>query len=212
MNPEMEQGLNVAFAKLLTRQHNVLEVSAAQAYVTGEIAAHKTLRMGISFDLVHKEALEYGREYGKLLREKGATIINGKEVAWLAENHKTERKTIAKIISDGIAEGKPTGVLEGKRGGYPKGTIAADLHEFFHARKSHAAMVARTEVARVQNIGTLNRYEESGFTHVQVLDGGGPNSCEICEAINGQIWTIEEAASRELEHPNCYRAFVPIMN
>ena len=212
MTREMEQGLDVALAKLLARQYEILEVSAAQAYITREIAAHKTLRMGISIDLVHKEALKYGREYGTLLREKGASIINGKEVAWLAENHKAERKTIAKIITDGLAEGKPTGVLEARRGGYPKGTIAADLHEFFYARKSHASMVARTEVARVQNISTLTRYEDSGFTHVQVLDGGGPNSCEICEAINGQIWPIEEAARRELEHPNCYRAFVPVMN
>ena len=80
MTREMEQGLDVALAKLLARQYEILEVSAAQAYITGEIAAHKTLRMGISIDLVHKEALKYGREYGTLLREKGASIINGKEV------------------------------------------------------------------------------------------------------------------------------------
>jgi hypothetical protein len=45
-----------------------------------------------------------------------------------------------------------------------------------------------------------------------VLDNEGPNSCEACAKVNGQIWDIDYAQSHLLEHPNCVRDFRAIVS
>ena len=65
--------------------------------------------------------------------------------------------------------------------------------------------------ARISNQGTLTRYDRNDVTEVDVLDDEGPNSCDVCREINGQRWTLTYARTHELEHPNCVRAFTPVI-
>ena len=78
------------------------------------------------------------------------------------------------------------------------------------ASKSRAELIGRTEAANAYNLGTITRYGQSGqVSGVEVLDG---TNDEICAAANGQTWTLEEAADNPIGHPNCQRAFVPVLS
>lgn len=71
-----------------------------------------------------------------------------------------------------------------------------------------ARTVARSETAVAFNTGAITAYASAGVTHVEVLDGDGD---EDCAAADGQTWTLEEAQENPIAHPNCTRAFVPIV-
>jgi SPP1 gp7 family putative phage head morphogenesis protein len=199
----------------------ILTLAAYESYLDGMIDADEILGMPRGpdgklldpdkyFNVISEAAMDYSKSYGQILREEGSTVMKGEKVPWLATLEETQRNRIHQIINDGIAEGLPTGVKESADGKYPKGSIAEQLQGYFNDRKSHASTVARTEVARIQNISSLERWKDRGYSQVKVLDGNGVNSCEACNEVNGQTWTLESALERELEHPNCYRAFSPI--
>lgn len=73
---------------------------------------------------------------------------------------------------------------------------------------SRATMIARTETGRGYNYGAITAYRVAGITHVDVLDGEDDAECA---AANGSRWTLEEAEANPLQHPNCQRAFSPVV-
>jgi HK97 family phage portal protein len=73
--------------------------------------------------------------------------------------------------------------------------------------KGRARTIARTETGTAQNTVAVARFEEAGITHVTVLDGGGEDSDDICNQLNGSRQTLEWAKANPLQHPNCVRAF-----
>ncbi len=75
--------------------------------------------------------------------------------------------------------------------------------------KGRARTIARTELGTAQNSASLKRYEATGVNAVTVMDGGGPNSCQACNDIDGTTQTTAWASMNALEHPNCVRAFAP---
>jgi SPP1 gp7 family putative phage head morphogenesis protein len=73
-----------------------------------------------------------------------------------------------------------------------------------------AEIIARTESARAYNIGGIRHWRESGVVNkVRVVDG--EEFDEPCKIANGQIWTLDQAESNPLEHPNCVREFYPVI-
>ncbi len=159
------------FDHLDKRQQKILINSATQAHIAGDANAIKLAKLMFSKEMVQKEALGYMKGYSQLLIEKGGTMvvnINKKGIPerlfkpWFSESSKEQRETVSDIIRKGIEDGKPTGAKQFKDGGYPQGSIAKDLQDYFGERKSHAAMVARTEVARIQSEASLTRYKKAG--------------------------------------------------
>ena len=73
---------------------------------------------------------------------------------------------------------------------------------------SRALVISRSESATAYNKGAVLAYGDAGITRVEVLDG---DDDEICAAANGQIWTLEEADADPIGHPNCVRAFAPVV-
>jgi hypothetical protein len=67
----------------------------------------------------------------------------------------------------------------------------------------------RTELGFAYNQGAVQNYAAVGVEKVVVRDGGTGGSCEACDAVDGEVWTLEEAAANPLEHPNCTRGFLP---
>lgn len=179
--------------------------TAVRAHIAGDMTAYTSLGMPIAENLVQQEALVYGEAYRELLRTRGSTVIQGKEIEWLSDHTEGTRESVYSTIEAGLREGKPVGV----RGASGPGTIAHDMKNLAIRDKDFEyTRIARTETARIQNRGTLNRYTKSNITHVNVIDGDG---CEECEAANGQVWTVAYAADHELAHPNCVRAFSPVI-
>lgn len=133
--------------------------AAVQSHIAGDIAVQKQIGMKISFNLVKSAATEYGKEYKKLLTERGGGYIveNGRFEfkPWFKESRLANREKVADIINTGIKEGK--GIRETKK----------ELRQFFNERKRHAELVARTETAKVQSIATTTRLKEQGIDQVQ---------------------------------------------
>lgn len=76
------------------------------------------------------------------------------------------------------------------------------------ASRTRALTIARTETGTAYNRGAITAYRVGGVTHVDVLDG---DDDEPCASANGSRWTLEEAEANPLEHPNCTRAFSPVV-
>lgn len=182
----------------------VMVKGAAKAYVQGDLKAQKALGMKSSFNLVNKEAVKFLPKYKDDL-ERGGSYIQGKWVPWLQDKTLEERRQIAKILEEGYKAGKQTGVKQYKKGGkyglYPKDSIAGDLQGFFDKRRSHAATVARTEIARVQIQGSINRYRIQGIKKVMWLVF---EPCEICEQYARRVYDLGNLPREIPVHPNCF--------
>lgn len=86
--------------------------------------------------------------------------------------------------------------------------IAADESGAFNAAR--AELIARTESGTVLNQAAAAGYRASGrVKHVLVYDG---DDDEPCATVNGQTWTLDEADANPLDHPNCTRAFAPVVD
>lgn len=74
--------------------------------------------------------------------------------------------------------------------------------------QTRSLTIARTESGTAYNQGAIAAYKAGGITHVDVLDG---DEDEPCASANGARWTVEEAENNPLGHPNCTRAFSPVV-
>lgn len=185
----------------------ILTGTAVEAHIAGDIIAYHNLKIPVAEFKVQQAALDFGKGYRKLLKDEGASIIQGKKIPWLADHTKHTRDQVYQIVEQGLKDGKPVASISGKTG--VPGTIADDLKTLAIRDNDYEYVrIARTETARVQNQGTLNRYTQNNITHVNVIDGDG---CDDCIAANGQVWTVGYSQSHELEHPNCVRAFSPVI-
>jgi HK97 family phage portal protein len=101
-------------------------------------------------------------------------------------------------------------VAEALKAGQTKADVERAIRgEMDRWRDGHAETVAMTEAVHAYNEGVLTVAELNGESHVFVHDGRDHD--EPCIAADGQVWTIDEARERRLEHPRCRRAFTPIL-
>lgn len=108
----------------------------------------------------------------------------------------TTRQAVRDVVEAGVREGLSPAEL---------GRNIRDLGQFNDAR---AEMIARTETGYALNDGALGTYTEFGVNRVYVYDG---DQDEVCAAANGSEWTLAEAESNPLGHPNCTRDFAPVV-
>jgi len=208
MKKSTKKAINLRIDDYSDELITILTAHAVDAHVAGDIIAYHNLDIPIAEMKVQQAALDFGKGYSKLLKNEGASIIQGKKIPWLAEHTAHTRQQVYDIVETGLKEGRPVASIGGKRG--VPGTIADDLKQLSIRQKDYEYVrIARTETARIQNQGTLNRYTQNNITHVNVIDGDG---CDACAEINGQVWTVEYSQAHELEHPNCVRSFSPIIN
>ena len=199
----LDESITVYTAGLIAASTN----TAIRAHIIGDIIAHNALGLPVVEAVVQNEALLYGQTYRKLLVEKGASIIQGKEIPWLAEHTRETREGIFNVIEKGIADGKPVADISGKVS--VPGTVAHDLNEYVITDQQFKRVrIARTETARIQNGSTLERFEINKIAEVLVHDGDDDPECAES---NGSIWSIDYARSHNLNHPNCTMSFSPIV-
>jgi hypothetical protein len=73
---------------------------------------------------------------------------------------------------------------------------------------SRSEMIARTETATGMNLGATYAYEDAGVSEVDVMDG---DDDEECASADGQTWSLDDARDSPIAHPNCTRAFSPVV-
>jgi phage portal protein BeeE/acetolactate synthase regulatory subunit len=108
----------------------------------------------------------------------------------------TTREAVRSVVEAGVREGLSSRELASR---------IESLGEFDDVR---AELIARTETGYALNDGALSTYREFGTREVFVYDG---DMDAECAAANGSTWTVEQAESDPLGHPNCTRDFAPVV-
>jgi len=197
MNKKLKDTINTALKTYQATLEDILTRAAVRAYIAGEVKAHKQLGIPFSFDLVQKEALEYAKEYGRLLKGEGASIIQGKKVYWLKDSIAKQREEIFDKIEKGVKEGKSMPEL------------TRELNDILTIDgKWRAERIARTEVARIQSLSAKNRYKKNNIKRVKWLCG--PYPCPICQEYCGKTYNIGDIPEVPL-HPSCTCSYAPIV-
>lgn len=131
-------------------------------------------------------------------------------------------------ITQAVSQQANRTLAEGLARGENPRAIARRLTDRIDAiGKTRATTLARTSVIDTFNAAALNRYEQlDGVEGISVTaewqTAGDNRVCPICEALEGRMWTIEEARSatvsvaghddipvRPPAHPNCRCAIIP---
>jgi len=85
--------------------------------------------------------------------------------------------------------------------------LLLDIEPLFGEQR--AGVVATTEVTRLYAEGNKIAYADAGVQEVEWLTTGDP--CPLCEELEGQTWTIEDAETPPL-HVGCLCWLAPIVN
>jgi phage portal protein BeeE len=86
--------------------------------------------------------------------------------------------------------------------------LAKSLEESAAFSPERAEMISRTETGMAYNDSAVQTYRTLDVEHVQVIDGDGDAECSHAD---GATWTIDQALSSPLGHPNCVRDFIPVL-
>ena len=82
----------------------------------------------------------------------------------------------------------------------------------FRSSSVRARVIARTEMKKAQNIGSLANYQGLGAQRVKIVDGRLPTSDSECKARHGlEVPLAEAEALIADEHPNGTMSFVPVL-
>lgn len=115
----------------------------------------------------------------------------------------TTRDVVREELQSALEDGKADSVQD--LAGRLRETVS-DSAAFSPAR---ALTIARTETATAYNHGALLAYDQNGIDRVEVSDGDGDDECAEAD---GAIWSVDEAMGNPVEHPNCTRAFAPVID
>lgn len=172
-----------------------------------EAAGLASAEIGVSFDLPNVEAEKFVESYSFLFAQK---MSEGTADA--------VRKALRRALDDGMSVPALRRMLE------------SEIPEFGRVR---AQRIARTEVIRAANAGSVEAYRNAGTVQWEWLTTSDP--CPYCAALNGKIVAVgepvfslgdqfqPEGASRPMAfnytaidhpplHPNCRCTVVPVVD
>jgi SPP1 gp7 family putative phage head morphogenesis protein len=172
--------------------------SLVALYKHGAEEGVKALGMKPDWDAINPLAVKYAEDraaelVGKRVLEDGTVIDN------------PDRRY---VISDSTREMIKDYVIAAIKEGASPYEIEQGIKQHYAFSDARAETIARTETGFAYNRGAIAGYRQAGVTQVEVIDG---EDDEECAAANGQIWSLDEAEADPLAHPNCTRAFLPIM-
>jgi HK97 family phage portal protein len=112
-------------------------------------------------------------------------------------------------ITSTTREAVRAALIEGQANGEGIPQLAARLRALPAFSPSRAVTVARTELGHAANTAALASYRASGLVvGVRVFDG---DYDAACASMHGRTFTLGQEPAT-LEHPNCRRAFAPIVD
>lgn len=146
----------------------------------------------------------------------------GVEVAWdvksegvsglldkLGKRIKGINETSRQLIADAVDRAAADGLSVDQLARSIRDEVASWASTPEGGAASRSWMIAATETATAYNTASVTGYRESGLLEeVNVYDGEGDPECA---AANGSVWTLDEAEANPTEHPNCQRAFGPVV-
>ncbi|MHB8409833.1 MAG: phage portal protein [Acidiferrobacterales bacterium] len=118
--------------------------------------------------------------------------------------------TRVKNIDDTTRDAIRARVGQANEEGWSIPQLAASLKQDSAFAPARARTIARTESGTAYNTGGVTAYKQSGVvSQVQVMDGDDDPECAEAD---GQTWDLDQAQAEPLQHPNCVRAFAPIVD
>jgi len=125
---------------------------------------------------------------------------------------------ISRILAQGMIDGDGPRVLARKMIGGVNGHKAAELGitdtlgRFIPAQR-RAEIMARTEIIRAHAQAELQEFQnwaiEGVVVKAEMMTAGDNRVCERCSALEGEIFTIEEAQNIIPVHPSCRCCWLP---
>jgi HK97 family phage portal protein len=125
----------------------------------------------------------------------------GSRVSQIAE---TTRDAIRMVLQIGAEQGW---TIDQLISGVGEAAGLRDVVAESYAGRARA--IARTELGEAQQTASIGRYENTNVSEVVVFDGGGEDSDDICNQLNGTVQTLGWARQNKLGHPHCVRCFGP---
>lgn len=132
-------------------------------------------------------------------------IIYTRTYEELRDITRTMDRQISGVLARGLAEGRNP--LQ----------IARRINERVRkVGRTRARVLARTEVINAHAESTLNAYEEAGVQGVEAeaefTTAGDSRVCPQCEALEGNVYTINDARGVIPVHPQCRCAWLPVIS
>lgn len=139
--------------------------------------------------------------------------VHQQEVQRLYTRNFTELEGITREVDRQVSRELANGFSEG----HNPNKIARNISDRVNKiGKTRATTLARTEVIRSHSVGQLNRYERMGVDEVTVkaelLTAQDARVCEQCAALEGNVYTLEEARGLIPVHPQCRCRHIPLVN
>jgi hypothetical protein len=186
-------------AKDLTRLVDSFDWDAWNAKIA---AAIDESYRDVASDQAEREAESHGLDWDPQdpFVDRWFTSYVGERITQIDE---TTRDTLRDELQSAFEDGKGESVTE------LAGRLRDVVGDSAEMSPSRALTIARTETAIAYNHGALLAYGQNGIENVEVSDGDGD---EECADADGQTWTLEEAMSDPVAHPNCVRSFSPVVD
>lgn len=165
---------------------NTNALKAAEKFCA-ELVREVTVKQKEAIKKLVKLALKEGRSMTQLASSLKGTV--GLFWRWTQAVYRFEQKLREKGISAEVAR---------KRALKYREKLLKRRHE----------MIARTEIATAQSRGNLIGYGDLGVKKVRFL--AAPDACEECLAMDGNVYTLEEAEGVIPVHPHGRCDFMPV--
>lgn len=201
MKPTTHAIIDSTVSQYLNDNVNELGARVAAGHIIGQLSAARKMRqpvqgvkntkavMGVSFDLVKQEAADYAKKHGEQLIQDGGSTINGEFRPWLQDQDETLRSSIAKVIQDGIDQGKSRSEVE------------ADLEGVWNTSDTQIGHVVAWEIPNAQYHGSMDRYGDAGIELYDWLLGD--EACPICQDIAANGPYTADTLPSDLPHNSC---------
>lgn len=155
---------------------------------------------GTAFDAVSEQL---GVELRFDLNARGVRRVMGAIGNRVTAINGTTRETLRGYVARAIESGQSVDSLE---------STLAQVFENWSTGRAHT--VALTETANAYSLASVEGYRESGLVdEVEVFDGPecGWTEHDDPDLADGSIRTLDEAQEYPTSHPNCQRAFGPVV-
>ncbi|MFA5380133.1 MAG: phage minor head protein [Dehalococcoidia bacterium] len=197
-----------AFDVLKASFIDTLAANAADAFVAGEVRAVKQLGIGLNLSLINSRAVEATKQYRETLVRFGGSdvveVINGRPTVvfkpWLKDAVESDLNEIGKIINNGVMNGTPLKQVE------------QALDEVFAMRKKNAALTAFQETKALYQKGTMDRFRDEGIGRAEFVHMDPQTAPrEEHQALDGQVFDLDDPVWNLLNEPNCHCYARPII-
>ena len=122
----------------------------------------------------------------------------------------SDLKNVTDVMDGQISRVLAQGLVEGRG---PREIARALVDRVEKIGITRARVIARTEVIAAHADATLNAYDEAGVAGVDVeaewSTTGDDRVCPECQALEGRVFSVDEARNMLPAHPNCRCAWRP---